>query len=91
VGPAPRFFTRRLRALAEKAWNRLQFARGADNRSSMTLDGHKSIGIALSPRKFFELCLAENDRRMSRYDARLLRPNFMPALIRLALPFLGRA
>jgi hypothetical protein len=57
----------------------------------MTLDGHKSIGIALSPRKFFELCLAENDRRMSRYDARLLRPNFMPALIRLALPFLGRA
>jgi hypothetical protein len=87
----PFFFARRLRALAGKAWNRLKLARGVDNRSSMTLDGHKSIGISLSPRKFFELCLAENDRRMSRYDARLLRPNFMPGLVRLALPFMGRA
>lgn len=87
----PFFFARRARALAGKAWNRLQFARGSDNRSSMTMDGHKSIGISLSPRKFFELCLTENDRRMSRYDARLLRPNFMPTLVRLALPFLGRA
>ena len=86
----PLFFARRLRALAEKAWNRLQFARGADNRSSMTMDGHKSLGISLSPRNFLALCLAENDRRMSRYDARLLRPQFMPMLVRLALPFLGR-
>lgn len=85
----PLFFARRLRALAGKAWNRLWFARGANNRSSMTMDGHKSLGISLTPRKFFETCLAENDRRMSRYDARLLRPRFMPALVRAALPFMG--
>ncbi len=87
----PLFLARRLKALAQKAWNRLQFARGSDNRSSMTMEGHKSMGISLSPRAFFELCLAENDRRMGRYDARLLRPRFMPAMIRLALPFLGKA
>lgn len=87
----PAFLARRLKALAQKAWNRLQFARESDNRSTMTMEGHKSMGISLSPRAFFALCLAENDRRMSRYDARLLRPRFMPTLIRMALPFLGRA
>jgi hypothetical protein len=35
-----------------------------------------------------KLCLAENDRRMSRYDMRLLRPTLVPFLVKLAIKFL---
>jgi hypothetical protein len=35
-----------------------------------------------------EICLAENAERLGRYDERLLRPQFMPRMVRLALPFL---
>lgn len=39
-------------------------------------------------KSFMKLCLAENDRRMARYDARLVRPLAMPRLIKAAMPFL---
>jgi len=39
----------------------------------------------LSARDFLEVCLEENDRRLAPYDARLLRPTFVPAGVRLAL------
>jgi hypothetical protein len=54
----------------------------------MTLKGHEAMGIKLTPRAFMEICLAENAERMGRYDERLLRPLFMPRMVRLALPFL---
>jgi len=31
-----------------------------------------------------DTCLAENDRRLSGYDPRLLRPRMVPRLVRLA-------
>jgi hypothetical protein len=34
------------------------------------------------------LCLSENDRRMARYDSRLIRPQLVPALVRIALKFM---
>jgi hypothetical protein len=34
------------------------------------------------------MCLAENERRMSLYDRRLLRPRLVPALARLARRFM---
>jgi hypothetical protein len=37
-----------------------------------------------------ELCLAENDRRMGGYDARLLRPTTVPKLARFALRFIRK-
>ncbi len=45
------------------------------------------MGIAVKPREVLDICLAENDRRMRIYDARLLRPTFVPRLARLARRF----
>jgi hypothetical protein len=38
-----------------------------------------------------DLCLSENDRRLSIYDPRLLRPTFFPRLVRFARRFLGKS
>ena len=35
------------------------------------------------------LCVAENDRRLAPFDARLKRPRFVPFMARLALKFIG--
>ncbi len=87
----PTFAARRAAAVSKKAWNRLKLAREADNKSNMTMKGHESMGIDLSPRAFMDLCVAENDRRLSRYDARLPRPRVMPRLVRAARPLMGRS
>ena len=87
----PAFFLRRVYALTTKAASRLQLARGANENSDLTLRGHQSIGVALAPGRFMDLCLRENERRMARYDPRLLRPAALPRLITLARPFLGRS
>ena len=87
----PLFLGRRAYALGRKALSRLQLAKGANANSDMTRRGHEAIGIDLSPRKFMDLCLSENNRRMARYDARLLRPEALPRMIRLVRPLLGRA
>lgn len=86
----PEMVLRRFLAVTQKAWNRLSLARGMDgkNNADMTMKGHEAMGIKLTPRAFMEICLAENDRRLGRYDERLLRPQFMPRLVRLAMPFL---
>jgi hypothetical protein len=47
-----------------------------------TLKGHQALSPAISPRRFLQLCLHENDRRLGPYDARLLRPRLVPGLAR---------
>ena len=74
-------------ALAVQAWDRLKAARGVEG-DNFTATGRDAVGIDLSPREFLMLCLAENDRRLSGYDPRLLRPRIMPALTRMACRFL---
>jgi hypothetical protein len=86
----PLFLGRRAYALGRKALSRLQLAKGANANSDMTRRGHEAIGIDLSPGRFMDLCLAENNRRMARYDPRLLRPEALPRLVRLARPLMGR-
>jgi hypothetical protein len=86
----PLFLARRGHALASRAANRLQLAKGANANSDLNR-GHEALGIDLSPGKFMDLCQAENDRRMARYDPRLLRPAALPRMIRLVRPLLGRA
>lgn len=51
---------------------------------NFTMAAHSSFGD-ISPRRFLEVCLAENERRLAAYDPRLLRPDLMPKLARAAL------
>ncbi len=77
-------------------WERIGLARGAgaardeapqDN--NFTLTGSKAVAdIDLAPAALFDLCLAENQRRMAGYDLRLLRPLVMPVLVRFVRRFL---
>jgi len=73
-------------------WERIGIARdvgnGGDN--NFTATGAKDLGIAVSVPGLMDICLAENDRRLSGYDRRLLRPRFVPAMVRLARKFMGR-
>jgi hypothetical protein len=52
--------------------------------NNFTLTGAEHLGIDVSIGGLFDVCLAENDRRLGVYDARLLRPMFIPRLVRLA-------
>jgi hypothetical protein len=79
-----------LRALSTQAWRRLKGARGAPNANDFTSRSAGSFSTELNARTFFELCLAENERRVARYDPRLLRPNAMPAAMRLATRLMRR-
>lgn len=88
----PVFFSRRMGALGVKIWERVGTAQTMDRGNfdgNEKADGQAASGIAdgLSPRTLFDECLIENNRRMARYDPRLLRPTLMPNLIRMARPF----
>jgi hypothetical protein len=56
--------------------------------SNFTMTTSKTLANNLKVADLMRLCLAENDRRMARYDARLLRPVLVPSLVKLALRFL---
>jgi hypothetical protein len=102
VAARPIYAGRRFAALATRAWKRMKFAKGGvgpksgegsndgKNNAAMTIDGRNFVagGEPLTIKSFMRLCLAENDRRMARYDARLVRPLAMPRLIKAAMPFL---
>jgi hypothetical protein len=77
-------------------WERIGLARGVGGARSetpqdnnFTLTGSKSVSdIDISAAGLLDVCLAENERRMHGYDARLLRPMVMPRLSRLIRRFL---
>ncbi len=76
-------------------WERMSIARGMDadggtHDSNFLPASTDTFGDALEPRALFTLCLAENERRMSGYDPRLLRPTLVPTLVRFALRFMKR-
>jgi hypothetical protein len=56
-------------------------ANSADN---FTLSAHKELDSDLTLHSLLGRCLAENERRMAPYDARLLRPRLVPTIARLA-------
>jgi hypothetical protein len=73
----------------------LRASRGDDDGDSdsagagFTMNSHSVFGD-VTARSFLELCLSENDRRLSLYDSRLLRPTMVPSAVRLALRFLPK-
>jgi hypothetical protein len=72
-------------------WERLRIARDVGSGvqdNNFTVTGAKSLGADINVGELIDLCLAENTRRMSRYDGRLLRPYVVPALARLIRRFL---
>jgi hypothetical protein len=80
-------------------WERIGIARGvgsagngsgaAAQDNNFTLTGSKAVGaVDLSVAALIDVCLEENERRLSGYDFRLLRPNFVPSLMRFARRFM---
>jgi hypothetical protein len=85
------FFQAKIAAVwAYLVWERIGIARdvgnGGDN--NFTATGAKDLGIDISVAGLMDVCLAENDRRLGGYDKRLLRPRFIPAMVRLARKFM---
>jgi hypothetical protein len=57
--------------------------------NNFTLTGSKAVAdVDISAAALFDLCLAENERRLAGYDPRLLRPAVIPRLIRLVRRFM---
>jgi hypothetical protein len=92
----PVFWAKILAVWAFLVWERIGIARGfdgADDReggmvpqdNNFTLTGSKAVGaVDLSMTALLDVCLAENDRRLSGYDMRLSRPMVVPCLARFA-------
>jgi hypothetical protein len=85
----PLFAAKTLGVWAFLIWERIQTARAVDGGSNFTMTGHAAIEIDLDPVTLLDICIAENTRRMARYDHRLLRPTVVPALARAARRLLG--
>jgi len=81
-------------------WERIGIARGVGGAAStgsegakqdnnFTLTGSKAVGaVDLSVAGLIDVCLEENDRRLSGYDPRLLRPTLVPRLMRFVRRFM---
>ena len=99
----PVFDTRRAWNIVAQAFDRvkgaMQMAGGGGNgdgkdkrkgtQDGFTLKSHNVFGD-FTLRSFLELCLAENERRLSIYDSRLLRPILVPGSVKLLLKVLPR-
>jgi hypothetical protein len=75
-------------ALCLQAWKRVETARGIQT-GDFAMRGHESFETSISPGRFVDVCLEENERRLGGFDPRLLRPAVVPALARLARRFLS--
>jgi hypothetical protein len=82
-----RFLVRRGLGISLQALGRVKTAlqlRDADEGDDFTMQVPDTIG-EVTLRTLADTCLRENDRRLSGYDARLLRPRLVPRLVRQAI------
>jgi hypothetical protein len=94
----PAFRLRCAHLILEQVASRVKTARtlGGDSRKrpasadNFTLSAHQELGSDLTLHGLLGRCLAENERRMAPYDARLLRPRLVPTLARLLYRLLPR-
>ena len=88
AGPGSR--SRFSRVWAFLIWERMgmgnDLANGQDN--NFTVNGAQDLGVEITIPELMDICLAENDRRLGVYDKRLLRPDFVPFMVRLARRFM---
>jgi hypothetical protein len=84
------FRARCLAALIMNAFGRLSVAGDASAGDNFVAAGGSNLAASFDIREFIELCLSENERRMSPFDARLLRPQMVPSLVRFALRFIPK-
>ena len=92
----PLFFFKTCGVWLYLIWERVGIAKGIDasgqaRDANFTMTGSSSVGMELPVRELLELCLAENGRRMSGYDERLLRPTTVPTLCDGSAPCCPRA
>ena len=74
-------------------YERIGFAKDVGNGvqdNNFTMTGASQVGEDLSLPDLLALALSENDRRLAGYDPRLLKPEFVPTLARIALWFVGK-
>ena len=73
-------------------WERMGLVKdvGTAEEANFTVAGGEAVAEIDIP-GLVDLCLSENDRRLSIYDPRLLRPTFFPRLTKLARPLLGKS
>ncbi len=72
-------------------WERIGIARDMGSGvqdNNFTVTGAKAVTDDIDLAELIDICLAENERRMSIYDQRLLRPFAIPALVKLARHFM---
>lgn len=74
-------------------WERIDMAKGMGGNSraresNFTLNGSRELGVEVSFAGLARICLAENERRLAPYDTRLIRPRFVPGVIRLVSRFM---
>ncbi len=68
-------------------WERIGIAKdvnGTAMDNNFTVTGARDVGADIDIVDLLDICLKENDRRLGRYDERLLRPRAIPTLVRLA-------
>ncbi len=89
----PYFDLKRLAVWAFLVWERMGIAGNLDHGqqdNNFTMNGAEQLGVDLDVGELMDVCLEENDRRLGIYDPRLLRPTFVPRMVRLARRFMPK-
>jgi hypothetical protein len=88
----PWFAVRVIAAWIYLIYERIAIAKGIDqdgvaHNAAFSANASNVVDTEISAAQMIAMCLAENERRMAGYDARLLRPTTVPMLARLVQRF----